>query len=683
MKVLEKLQTGEMPPPGMKRPLKADVEAVTGWIESELSRLQQSTPPDPGRVTSRRLNRYEYNNTIRDLLGIDIRPAEDFPVDPYGYGFDNIGDVLSLSPLLTEKYLKAASRIGRIAVPEDKQLVPTVARYLAERINQAEQLHIETFHEFPVQGEYMLRTAWFQGYMPGKKFRVKIFLDGKQLVDQPVTIYTEMDRAVEAHNVQITAGRHKIEAEVDVGAEAKGPKPYLEYIQIHGPTKQVPLGESATYKRIFVCGHAPGHHAAACARTILTPLARAAYRRPATPGEVSRLTELVKLAQSRGDSFETGVRVALEALLVSPKFLFRIEQDPPQPRQKAHPVSDLHLASRLSYFLWSSMPDQELLALAEKSRLHVPSVLHAQVRRMLVNPKSQALVENFGGQWLQTRNLDVVKPDRKKFPEFDYGLRQDMRRETELFFSSLVREDRSILDFIDGPYSFLNERLAKFYGVDGVTGSEFRKVLLKDSQRSGILTQASVLTVSSYPTRTSPVIRGKWVLENILDAPPPPPPPDVPALEAEAVGTAVSMRQQLEKHRSNAMCASCHSRMDPLGFGLENYDAIGRWRNNDGAFPVDTSGVLPSGKSFNGPVELKSILKSDGPRFARGLSEKLLTYALGRGLEPHDRPAVQQIARRVEQNEYRFSELVNAIVDSVPFRMRRGIANPAKDLKKE
>jgi hypothetical protein len=672
-KILEKLKTGQMPPPGIPRPSKSDLEAVTGWIESELAALDRSMPLDPGTVTARRLNRHEYNNTVHHLLGIDIEPAEDFPVDPYSYGFDNIGDVLSVSPVLTEKYLKSARRISRIAIPHEEPLDPTLTRYMAERVQQEDELRIEFFHEFPADGIYTLRTGWYQGYLPGKTWTVRLFLDDRRILDQSVMIYTEIDRAVEVAGMLVRAGRHKISAEADLGPDwDEDTKPYLEYIHIHGPDQQMPLAKTAAYSRIFVCGHRAGKHLPACARQILEPLALRAYRRPVTAEEIDDLALLVSLAQSRGDTFEAGIRVALQAILVSPKFLFRIERDPPGSPRQGHPVSDIELASRLSFFLWSSMPDDALLRQAEQGRLHEPAVLHAEVKRMLADPKSREFVESFAGQWLQTRNLDVMKPDAGIFPEFDYHLREAMRTETRMFFDAVLREDRSVLDFLDGRFTFLNERLAKHYGIEGVTGPEFRKYdWNNDSRRSGVLTQASVLTVSSYPNRTSPVIRGKWVLDNLLNSPPPPPPPDVPALEEEGIGTTVSMREQLEKHRANALCASCHARMDPLGFSLENYDAIGRWRAMDGRFPVDASGVLPDGTSIAGPDDLKGVLRADAPSFVRALSEKMLTYALGRGLEAYDRPAIREITERVERNEYRFSELILAVVDSAPFRMRR------------
>jgi hypothetical protein len=665
----QKLRAGEMPPKGIPPPPADQIAAVVNWIESSYARLDRDTPPDPGRVIAHRLNRYEYNNTIRDLLGLNLRASDDFPVDPYGYGFDNISDILSLSPVLTEKYLRAAEHIAKLAIPSAAPTKPVMSRYLAERMGQARQLHIDTVHEFPVDGEYTLRSAWFQGLKVGTKLEGRLFLDGREMSRHPLTVYTEMDRGFQTSGVHVTAGNHKIEAEITYDGFLKDP-PYLEYVQVYGPDKVTPFQATPSYQRIFVCSQPTSN----CARRIIEPLAHRAYRRPVTTNETDELVKLVEAAQARGNSFTDGIRLALEAVLVNPNFLFRIERDPAG-AAAVHPISDFELASRLSYFLWSSMPDDELLRLAEQNRLHLPEVLKAQTERLLADPRSQSLADNFGGQWLQFRNLDVLKPDPQKFPEFDAGLRQAMRTETELFFAAIVREDRSILDFIDGRFTYLNERLAKHYGIEGVAGNEFRRVELDGRERSGVLTQASVLTVSSYPTRTSPVIRGKWVLENLLDTPPPPPPPDVPPLNETAVGTTVSLRQQLEQHRANAVCAGCHARMDPIGFGLENYDAIGRYRTSEGKFPIDSSGTLPSGQSFSSAGELKSILRNDPRNFTRALSGKLLTYALGRGLEPYDRAALSTIISHVQQNGYRFSALVQAIVESVPFQMRRSAAS--------
>jgi hypothetical protein len=444
----------------------------------------------------------------------------------------------------------------------------------------------------------------------------------------------------------------------------------LTSIEIGGPYGQAKGPSIESLKRIYTCGHLNGHHSSQCARKIVANLARRAFRRPVTPQEVDRLVSFITLARKHRDSFEEGLCQSLQAMLVSPNFLFRIEEG----GEVSQAISDHELASRLSYFLWSSMPDDELMQLADKQMLHRADVLEAQVRRMLKDPKSRALVENFGGQWLELRKLESVKPDRQRFPVFDEYLRMSMRRETELFFENVIRQDRSILDFIDADYTFLNERLAQLYKLPNVKGPEFRKVSLSgDTERGGVLTQAAILTVSSYATRTSPVLRGKWILEKILNAPPPPPLPDVPNLDESKIGSAASLRQQLEAHRQNATCASCHARMDPLGFGLENFDAIGAWRTQDGKFPIDASGVLPDGRTFKGPVELKTILKADRNAFAEGLTEKLMIYALGRGLESSDKPAVKQIVSDLAADDYRFSKLVIEIARSIPFQRRRGV----------
>jgi hypothetical protein len=679
-KVADKLKAGAMPPAGIPRPPAEKVAAVTRSIEHEYALIDKKRGPDPGRVTARRLNRVEYTNTVRDLLGVNLRVADEFPVDPYGYGFDNNGDVLSLSPVLTEKYLKAAEIIARAAIPDREPLKLVSARYTSQAIGQGFHLHIQVVHDFPVDGTYVLHTAWEQGFKAGTKFTGKTYLDGKQAVEKPITIFTEMDRGFDTAPLSITQGPHKVETEMVLPDGWKGPKPYPEFLLIRGPITQAAPETTTSYKRIFICGHAPGHHNATCTRKILPTLLRRAYRRPVTPAEVEQISSLVDLAQSRGESYEEGMRIAIEAVLLSPKFLFRIESDPGQPA--IHRVSGTELASRLSYFLWSSMPDDELLALAEKGKLSHRAALLAQVRRMMADPKARAFVDNFSGQWLETRNLDSLERDAKLFPDFDAEMRDLMKTETQLFFGAVVKEDRSVLDFLDGKFTFLNERLAKWYGINGVQGREFRRVALDGKERAGVLTQASVLTVSSYPTRTSPVIRGKWVLENLLNTPPPPPPPDVPRLDDEANSANLSLRQRLESHRSNPLCAGCHARMDPLGFGLENYDAVGRWRTSDGAFPIDASGQLPGGRQFSGPEELRSLLLADKQQFVRALSEKMLTYALGRGLETYDRPAVEKIATDVEKHGYRFSQLLISTVESPQFQMRHEVSDaPQKRLE--
>lgn len=677
-RVAAKVRAGEMPPKPLPHPAPADVETFVAFIDSEYARIDRKTPPDPGRVTARRLNRYEYNATIRDLLNVKFRPADDFPADDSGYGFDNIGDVLSVSPVLMEKYLAAAEQIAKIAIAADPPPRPTLDRHRPE-LTSPTPARAEYKREFSIEGDYTFRAGVNAIKPPFKADTtlphiLTLFIDGKPAGSNRTD--TDPDRrTTKEAQVHITPGVHTVRAELTTTSCDLPSQLRVDLIEVRGPYKPVPPPPPASHRRIFVCGHANGEHTAACAQPILATLLRRAFRRPVTPADIASYTRFIDMVQRDGDSFEQGVRVALQAVLVSPEFLFRIEHDPkPNDPKTSRRLNSFELASRLSYFLWSSLPDDELLDAAEQGKLDQPAALEAQVRRMLRDPKAFALVENFGGQWLALRNLDSVQPDPTKFPEFDKELRAAMRRETQLFFDSIVREDRSVLDFLSAKYTYLNERLAKFYGIPGVSGPGFRRVELATDQRIGILTQASVLTVSSYPTRTSPVIRGKYILENILNTPPPPPPPDVPNLDDSKVGSAASLRQQLEKHRANAICASCHSKMDPLGFGLENYDAIGRWRDADGAFPIDASGKLPDGKTFQSPAGMMAILVANRDAFTRSLTEKLLTYALGRGLERYDRPAIQTISRRAAEHDFRFSGLVLEIVNSMPFGMRRGDA---------
>jgi mono/diheme cytochrome c family protein len=702
-RVLLKIKTGEMPPKGVPRPRAEDAKAVTGWLEAEFERMDRSTAPDPGRVTARRLNRFEYNNTIRDLVGVSFRPADDFPADDSGYGFDHIGDVLSLSPVLMEKYMAAAAKIVKLAIVADPpKFKPTRERYEAEKIRplaarsdggagdgavaagpKVTRTALHLRNDFPADGEYEFRIslggvrlnqtseiamAVWVGHREVERFFVNPGREQKRVFDFRVPV-RRGDQVVAAYFADDSF------SEPAEPPSARDRWLTIDSVEIRGPFQAVPPPLPETHTRIISCGHAHNQHEAACARKILAPLARRAFRRPVSEPEIEKLESFVALAQQHGDSFERGIQVALQAMLVSPHFLFRIERDAhPSDAQAAHEVSSFELANRLSYFLWSSMPDSKLFQLAEAGRLGEPAVLHAQVKRMLADPKSSAFVENFTDQWLQLRNLEDHKPDPDKFPDYDAELRDAMRTETRMFFEAIVREDRPVLDFVDAKFTFLNGRLAKHYGIEGVEGPEFQRVPLDGNrQRGGVLTQASVLTVSSYPNRTSPVIRGKWILENLLNAPPPPPPPGVPNLDEAAVGNTGSLRQQLEKHRANATCASCHARMDPLGFGLENYDAVGAWRTQDGKFAIDSAGVLPNGREFKEPSELKQILERDEREtFTRALTEKMLTYALARGLERYDRPTVNLISRGLAAADYRFSRLVLEIVDSMPFRMRRG-----------
>ncbi|HWJ57064.1 MAG TPA: DUF1592 domain-containing protein [Vicinamibacterales bacterium] len=748
--VVRKLRDGDMPPEDEEpRPTPKQVAELTGFVEREIAKADAARPIDPGRVTMRRLNRTEYNNTIRDLLGVDLRPADEFPNDDSGYGFDNIGDVLSTSPLLVEKQLAAAERIARTAIFGTGAIKPSLvklpmlngrvqesktipATYDESGLTMANAAHAT--YRVPVGAEYVVRLITSgrrpQGSMP---MRFALWIDGTQIGDQELdpSLGAGFDpgeqelsgRRVE-FRVKLTAGEHWIAGTplrlfeglpASFGGPAPStlpPPPKLEFkprpgmtpeqiefarkrfeariaegmavntprvggIEIIGPYGSDGRPSPESQARIFTCRHT-GPHVAACRLPILSQLARRAYRRPVTKDEVARLVSLAERVQGDTGSFEEGIASALQAILVSPDFLFRIERGEPRLTLSRAGVpigirlTQHELASRLSYFLWASMPDAALAAAADRGALRQPAVLAAQVKRMLADPRSAALGENFAGQWLQVRALESASPDREKFPDFDHYLRTSMRRETELFVAAIVREDRSILDFLDGKFTFLNERLARHYGIDGVSGTGFRRVALPaDGVRGGVITQASVLTVSSYATRTSPVLRGRWILDNILAAPPPDPPPNVPSLDAAGVGTTTSVRQQLEQHRADPICASCHKRMDPLGFGLENFDAVGAWRTTDGAVPIDASGTLPDGRTFTGPTELRGILAGERDAFTRAITGKLMTYALGRGLERTDRRDVARMAKAIAASGYRFSSVVLQIVDSPAFQMRR------------
>jgi hypothetical protein len=531
---------------------------------------------------ARRLNRYEYNATVRDLLAIPFQPAADFPADDSGYGFDNIASVLSLSPPLMEKYLASAERVARGAI-----IPPTPPQPSAQRF-AATDFHFKVDFE----GDYdVLIDLHGQPDAGNVVFSVDAV---------PVETLPPDSSGVAEFRIRFGPGNPRLRVD----------SPHLSYVELRGPYHPATPLLSESYRRVFRCGHAPGHHTLACARINLADLARRAYRCPVTSDEIDGLLRFVQQAET----IDRGMQLAVEAILVSPRFLFRIEP--------AGALDDFQFASRLSYFLWSSMPDEELFQLAAQHRLRDPQILRAQIHRMLLDPKSRALVDNFGGQWLETRNLDSLQPDPAKFPEFNNELRRDMQQETRLFFQSVIRGDAPISEFLSANYTFLNQKLAAFYGIPNVEGPQFRRVdLPPDSHRGGILTQASVLTVSSYPARTSPVIRGKWILQNLLDSPPPSPPPNVPKLDETALAATATMRKRLEQHRANPACKGCHARMDPLGFSLENYDAIGRWRTHDGDAPIDAG---------DGPDALKQLLLKDQDRFARCLASKLMTYALGR-----------------------------------------------------
>lgn len=701
-KVLRKVRTGQMPPAKAPKPDAHEVGAFVGWLEGALDRAARLNP-NAGRPAVHRLNRSEYSNAIRDLLAVDIKPGQALPVDDSGYGFDNIGEVLTLSPALLERYLSVARRVSRLAVGDNK-LKPTEDRYFPRRNSRNEKTSedlpffsrggLSFQHYFPLDGEYLIRVKTPSNGETGEPAR-----------------YFEHRLTVKAglRNVGAAYPRESAKAEPAVpgprrfgGAPpgaATGPvatQPLdlrldgvrikrfeipetttVEMVIINGPYNASSRGETASRARIFICKPGSASEETACAAKILGNLTRRAFRRPVTDADVRPLLAFYERGRKDGD-FEDGIQRALEAMLVAPDFLLRVEAEP-KTASGIYKLSDLELASRLSFFLWSSIPDDELLTLAEQGKLKTPLVLQQQVRRMLDDPRSQAFVSNFGGQWLQLRNLDTISPDPQVYPGFDDTLRLAFRRETELFFESILRENRSVFDLLDADYTFLNQRLAEHYGIRGVYGPQFRRVPLQAEQRAnrgGLLGQGSLLTVTSYPNRTSVVQRGKWILENLLGAPPPAPPANVPDLKPKGSdGRLLTMREQLDLHRADPICASCHAKMDPLGFALENYDGIGKWRTKDAGQVIDPSGKLPDGKAVNGPADLKKILLT-GHRdeFAATVIEKLLTYALGRGVEAYDAPTVRTILRETAKDNYRLPALIGAVIKSKPFQMRSALA---------
>jgi hypothetical protein len=708
--VVRKLRTRQMPPIGKERPADPAYDDVVNRLASSLDRLAAKNP-NPGRTeTVRRLNRTEYQNAIRDLLAMDIDTAALLPKDDASHGFDNV-TVGDLSPTLLNRYISAAEKISRLAIGAPRRTPGGDTFRMPPDLTQED--HVEGLplgtrggalisYTFPRDAEYEIqirltrdRNEEVEGLREAHD--LEVLLD-RQSLKQFTVSPPKGDRnfeKVDAHlkfRIPVTAGPHELGV-----AFLKNPfslietrrQPYnarfnmhrhprltpaIYQISINGPYDSKASGDTPSRRRIFVSY--PGKSAGrsdedACAQRILTTLMRRAYRRPVTSGDLEKPMEFYRQTRVK-ESFEAGIEAALSAVLISPEFLFRIEQDPAGlAPSTAYSISDLTLASRLSFFLWSSIPDDELLTAAERGDLHKPRVLEKQVRRMLVDSRAQNLVNNFAEQWLYLRNLESITPDLRLFPDFDDNLRQAFRRETELHFEAVLREDRSVLDLLKADYTFLNERLAKHYGVPNVYGSRFRRVALsKASERGGLLRQGSVLTVTSYATRTSPVIRGKWILENIVGAPPPPPQPDVPALKDNTVGANLSVRERLAEHRANAACASCHNLMDPIGFSFENFDAVGRWRTLEEGKLVDASGGLPDGSKFTGVAGLEEGLLSRPEIFVGTLAEKLLTFALGRGVEPYDGPAIRKVVRDAQAEDFRLSSIVVGIAKSTPFVMR-------------
>ncbi len=694
-KVLPMLQIEAMPPveEGRERPTHDEYLAVASWLEDKLFNIDCKLDRDPGRVTVRRLNRAEYNNTVRDLLGVDFEPAKDFPSDDVGYGFDNIGDVLSVSPLLMEKYLDAAEKISEKVISNSDPSKSRKVRFAGKQLTPGGSAedhgdvyginsvgHVIAEHKFPRDGEYLLRAKAAADQAGSELAKMEFAIDGKPVHTFEVKGKREPDEY--EFKLAVSGGEHKFKATFpndfyDPKAKSGGKDRnlYIGWLEVAGPldVREDDLPES--HRKLIVATPTATRSLPDAVRENLRPFLRRAFRRGVTDEEINRFVPLVESAVSQGETFERGMQFAVQAVLCSPSFLFRLEADanPNDPKSK-HDVTQFELATRLSYFLWSSMPDDELLLLAERDELRKPDVLQQKVKRMLKDSRSEALVENFAMQWLNLRSFEELTPDSTKFPDYSPQLRDDMLRETSKFFEHVLREDLSTLELLGGQFTFVNERLAKHYGIAGVNGDEFRKVPLDGARgRAGLLTQASILTVTSNPGRTSPVKRGKWIMENILGTAPPPPPPNVPSLEeTQKAKPEASLREQLKLHRENAICNSCHRQMDDLGFGFEHFDAIGRWRDRDGQHDVDASGILPSGDKFNGSTELIAILKGRSKQFSKCLAEKLMTYAIGRGLEYYDRCAVDKLLDTHAADGYRFSTLITQIVLSEPFQMRRG-----------
>ncbi|MBM63502.1 MAG: hypothetical protein CL484_11200 [Acidobacteria bacterium] len=735
--VVAKLRTRAMPPVGRPRPDVATYDRIASWLEAEIDRTALGNP-DPGRTQAvHRLNRAEYRNAVKDLLAIDVDVDGLLPADDFDeYGFDNNADILTVSSSLMERYLSAARKIGRLAVGE-RPLGPATESYkvpilllqddrMGEDLPFGSRGGIGIRHYFPVDGEYDLSIRLHRNYVNyvrgmGSRHELQVRLDGELI--RSFTFGGEEPEGVQAPasyggnqfgdpdweeymlfadaNLRL---RFRAEAGPRVVAvsfvrkftepegvlqprqsvfavavnEMRDGNAAVEEVVIGGPYTSDGPGDTPSRREIFSCRPASNtpQDEEICARTILGSLARQAYRRPLDDQDVETLMGFYHSGREDG-SFDSGIQLALERLLISPDFLFRVVRDPTDiAPATAYELSDVELASRLSFFLWSAGPDEELLGLAEEGRLHHPAVLEEQARRMLADPRSVELVRNFAGQWLYLRNLRSVVPDAITFPEFDENLREAFREETERFVASLLREDASVLDLLGAGYTYVNERLAEHYGMDNVYGSHFRRVALDEElaeRRGGIFGHGSVLTVTSYPNRTSPVLRGKWMLTNILGTPPPPPPADVPDLPDRGEdGQAATVRDRLQRHRESPACSVCHAPMDPLGLALENYDAVGRWRlTGEAGLPIDASGQMPDGTTFHGPTGLRSLLLERQDEFAATLTEKLLAYGLGRGPEHFDRPTIRSIVRNASSNNYRWSSIIVGIVKSTPFRMRR------------
>jgi cytochrome c5 len=714
-KVIRKLRGGMMPPLGMPQPSEDTRYQLISWLETNIDRAARAHP-NPGRTALHRLNRTEYGNAIRDLLDLNVDVTDLLPADDEANGFDNIADVLKVSPSLLEQYLSASNQVASLAVGDPS--INPISQVFRVPPDLSQEQHLPGLplgtrggilihHNFPLDADYQFSVSLLQnivGYVTGLEWphQLEISIDGKRVFLAPVggeadnkmsdanlgiakdtldaRLKTKVHVSAGPHDV-VVAFLHKNNSESDEPLEPftrdldlqnMNGVPLIDHVQITGPLNPTGPGDTPSRRRIFVCEPTSPSAEVPCARKILSTLARRAYRRPVTDADMETLLSFYQRGRNQAN-FDAGIENALRLILASPKFIFRAEPDPAGVAPDTnYRITDLELASRLSFFLWSSIPDDELINVAAQNKLHEPAVLDKEVRRMLADPKADSLVDNFADQWLFLRNLTTQTRDPELFPNFDDNLRQAFRTETELLFGSIIHEDRNVLDLLNANYTFVNQRLAEHYGIPNIYGSRFRRVALTDPNRFGLLGQGSILTVTSYPNRTSVVLRGKFIMDNIMGTPPPAPPPNVPALKENVAGTKqLSMRDLMAQHRKNPVCASCHKILDPLGFSLENFDATGRWRTKEAAGPIDASGQLADGTEVNGPVSLRKALEKHPEQFVRALTEKLLTYALGRGLEYYDMPTVRMIEEDSARHDYRFSTIVMGIVKSAPFEMRR------------
>ncbi|WP_339745191.1 DUF1592 domain-containing protein [uncultured Rubinisphaera sp.] len=684
------ISLGAMPPSDAEAPPLAEREAVAKWLDGAVNHFDCQGINNPGHVTVHRLNRSEYDNTIRDLLGVNLELSKNFPTDDVGYGFDNIGDVLTISPILMERYLSAAETAtsAAIALPEsfvvDRKwtgndfVISGSGSANSNEVGFPSRGSAKARFKATAGGKYEFRVVVAATQAGDELAKCKISLDNSQIESHEIPEHRKYKTIAWSQDVK--KGDHELDVAFEndfYDPDAEDPKRrdrnmYLKYVEIIGPEKVPDSAYPASHRMIVTATPSDKLAPPQAATQVLRKFTDRAFRRPVTDQELTRYLKIFELAQSRNETYERSLQIAIQAVLVSPEFLFRIENKPDSSNTEAVAVENFALASRISYFLWSSMPDEELFELAKSGKLNQDEVLTKQVKRMLLDPKAKALTENFVGQWLGLRQLNEISPDPDLFPEFNKELVRDMQQETELLFANILERDLSLTELLTADYTFVNEKLAKLYGIDSVKGSKFQQVSLKEKPRRGLISHAGILTLTSFPNRTSPVKRGEWVLENILAQDPPPAPPSVPSLEeTQASNPNLSFREQLVLHQKDPICSSCHKLMDGIGFGLQNYDAIGRWREKEGGHPIDSRGDLPDGKSFNGPLELISILGQRPDEFTRCLSEKMLTYALGRGLQWYDRCTIDDIIMATRDDEYRISRLIVEIVKSPAFRKQQ------------